>query len=174
MKKDSLPLVGFQEYLAADEITPPQLIRETVLSRIQRELNPSFMNVLLRVLVIHLALSLVTLSICSQFGLHLFPLFDLMNSFMAVAGHTFCMVFCGALFVGVSALALPLALTIEQFRVVRNNSLLQFLILSLLSLGVFVFVGAEILLIPALLWLMGALGAGIASVEIGWRVRTQL
>lgn len=171
MTNDNRLQEEFRNFLEAEEMHPPKELRETLLSRIQRDLNPSFANVFLRVLALHGVLSLVTLSICSQFGLQFFPLLDLMNSFMAVAGHTYCMAFCGALFVGASSLSLSFVLTPEQVKVLRKNSLLQFSILSFLSLGVFLFFGAEILLIPASLWLVGALTAGILSVEIGWNVR---
>jgi len=163
----------FRSFLEAEEIHPPMAVQEAVLARVKLDLNPSFANVFLRVLAIHGVLSLVTLSICSQFGLQLFPLLDLMNTFMAFAGHTYCMAFCGALFVGASALSLSFVLTPEQVKALRKNSLLQFSILSFLSLGVFLFFGAEILLIPASLWLVGALTAGVLSVEIGWNVRAR-
>ncbi len=163
----------FKTFMEAGEVAPPQSVNSKILAQVSQDLNPSFMNVFLRVLSIHAVLSIVTLSICSQFGVQLFPLLDLMNTFMSYVGHTYCMTFCGALYLGSSALSLSLVLTPEQVRVVRRNSPLQFLILSFVSLAVFLFFGAKILLFPALLWLTGAMVAGIFSLEIGWILRSQ-
>lgn len=163
----------FRAFMDAGEVSPPAGIKAQIFDHVARDLNPSFWNVLVRVLGIHAVLSVVTLSICSQFGVQLFPLLDLMNTFMFYAGHTYCMAFCGALYIGSSALSLSLVLTPEQVRVVRKNSLLQLLILSFLSLAILLFFGAEILLFPALLWLSGALIAGVLSLELGWSLRAQ-
>jgi hypothetical protein len=163
----------FREFMDGAEVDPPLRVKLNIFKHVNRDLNPSFVNVFMRVLGIHAALSIVTLSICSQFGLQLFPLFDLMSTFMSYVGHTYCMTFCGALYIGSSALSLSLVLTPEQVRVVRKSSFLQFLILSFISLAIFLFFGAEILIFPALLWITGALIAGVLSVELGWLLRAQ-
>lgn len=162
----------YNEFLESKEVSPPGVVSERVLSEVHRGLNPTIPSVAAKVLGIHAVLSVVTLSICSQFGIQVFPVMDLMDSFMLVAGHSYCMVFCGALYVGASAFAMSFLLTPEEVLAIRRNRLLQFLILSSVSLAAFVFFGAEILLIPALMWLAGALLAWVTSVELGWSIRT--
>lgn len=162
----------FNEFLDAAEVSPPSDVTENVTSNVHRDLNPSNFRVGGKVLLIHAVLSLVTLSICSQFGLRIFSVMDLMESFMRIAGHTYCMAFCGALYVGSTAFALSLLLSPEEVLAVRRNRVLQFLMLSGVSLAAFIFFGAEVLLVPALLWIGGAFFAWMASVEVGWSIRT--
>lgn len=162
----------FNDFLNAPEISPPTSVTSNVTSKVHRDLNPSNFRVGAKILGIHAGLSLVTLSICSQFGLQLFSVMDLMQSFMRIAGHTYCMAFCGALYIGSSAFALSLLLSPEEVLTVRRNRILQFLILSGVSLAAFIFFGAEVLLVPALLWIGGAFLAWVASVEVGWSIRT--
>ena len=164
----------FAEFLSASELPAPLVLREAVLSEVHRDLNPSHKTVFLKMLGIHSAVSLLSLSICSQFGIKVLPLYDAMDAMMSVVGHTYCMAFCGLLYLGISALAFSLVLRPEEVKVIRRHKVLQLTLLSGLSLGVFLCLGAEVLLIPGILWLIGSLIGGIATLEVGWLLRAKL
>lgn len=162
----------FMEFMNSREVDPPQTLTESTLKVIHQKLNPSIPSVAAKILGLHAILSIVTLSLCSQFGVRLFSFMDLMDSFMSVVGHQYCMALCGAFYIGASALALTFLLSPEEVLAVRRNRVLQFLIVAGVSLAAFIFFGGEILLVPALIWLIGAFSAWIATVELGWGIRT--
>lgn len=164
----------FNEFMSSPEFIPPHAIRERVFNQIYRELNPSIPTVFLKMLSVHCFVSLFSLSICSQFGVQFLNVYDAMESMMALLGHSYCMIFCGLLYLSVSALALGLFLKPEEIKVIRRNPLLQFSMLAGISLGVFLCIGAEVLFIPGALWIAGSLVGGIAGLELGWMVRFQL
>ena len=92
---------------------------------------------------------------------------------MSLVGPTYCMAFCGLIYLSLSALAFSFFLRPEEVQVIRRNLFLQFALLSGISLGVFLCFGAQILLLPGSLWFVGSLVGGLASLEIGWQVRTK-
>lgn len=163
----------FNQFLSAPEITPPNAAREAVLTHVNRELNPSNQNVFLKMLGVHTVVSLFSLSICSQFGIQSLKLYDAMGSMMEAVGHTYCMAFCGLLYLGISALALSLLLKPEEIKVIRRHKVLQFTLLTGVSLGVFLCLGAEVLLFPGAIWIAGSLIGGIATLELGWWLRSK-
>ena len=163
----------FNEFLSCERLEPPTSIQEAVLSRVHRELNPSNYRVFLKMLGVHSIVSLFSLSICSQFGFQSLKLYDAMDSMMSLVGHTYCMAFCGLLYLSISAAALSLLLKPEEIKIIRRHKILQFTLLSGVSLGVFLCLGAQVLLVPGIFWAMGSLLGGIASLELGWAIRSQ-
>lgn len=164
----------FNEFLSAPEVAPSSRMSEAVLSRVHQELNPSNQSVFLKVLGIHAVVSLFSLSICSQFGIQSLKLYDAMDSMMDVVGPRYCMALCGVLYLGLSALALSLLLRSEEIKVIRRHPVLQLTLLAGVSLGVFLCLGAKVLLVPGALWIGGSLIGGMMSFEFGWRLRTKL
>ncbi len=163
----------FADFLSAPEAAPPLHLTEKILARVHRDLNPPRSQVFLKVLGIHSVVSLFSLSICSQFGIQSIPLYDAMNVFMKFMGHAYCMALCGFLYLALSALALSFFLTPEEIKSLRKDFYAQLLVLAGVSLGVFVCLGAEVLLFPTFLWLSGSLVGGLGALELGWRVRSK-
>lgn len=163
----------FADFLSAPATPPPTELSEKILARVKRELNPPRTQVFLKVLGIHSVVSLFSLSICSQFGIQSFALYDAMNVFMKFMGHAYCMALCGFLYFAVSALALGFLLTPEEIKSIRKDFYAQFLVLSGVSLGVFVCLGAQVLMLPTVLWMAGTLVGGFGALELGWRVRSK-
>lgn len=163
----------FQDFLSAAETAPPALASKDILSRINGDLNPSFQKVFMKVLGIHSVTSLLSLSLCSQFGIRAFSFFDLMHTFMKMTGPTICLALCGALYLGLSSLMISLFLSPEEVRKLRLQKGLQIAILSGASLGVFLCFDAEMLFLPMILWFMGSLIGGVATLELGWLLRSQ-
>lgn len=172
-KEDKKLNSDFADFLSVSEIQPPSHLSEKIISHVHRELNPPRTQVFLKVLGIHSVVSLFSLSICSQFGIQTLALFDVMNVFMEIMGHAYCMVLCGFLYLSVSALAFSFLLKPEEIRSIRKDFYAQLIILAGLSLGVFVCLGAEVLIFPTLLWTVGSLVGGFGALELGWRVRSK-
>jgi hypothetical protein len=162
----------FQEFSSADEITPPLKVSRLILSHVETALNPPWWKVLSRLALIQAIVGAVTLLFCPQFGVSLVGGAGLMGIFMRW-GEEACMMGCGAVFLGVSALVSSLVLLPEEIKVIRRTGLLQFSVLGLLSISIFVYTGATAIGTLALFWLVGSILGGLTTLELGWLFRAQ-
>ncbi len=172
MKKDNEGIeTDYAEFLGATQVVPPRALTTRVLSQIHQALNPNAWAVFSKIALLHFISALATLSICPQFGVRTFGEgMGLMHAFMSFGSHG-CMIACGGLFTGTSLALGGLLLRPEEVRVLRSHRLLQISALTLLSLGAFLMLDVEIAVGFALSWLVGAILAGAATLELSWGLR---
>jgi hypothetical protein len=152
----------FQEFVRSAGAPVPNEVSNSILSRVRQDLNPSAWLVFAKLLTIHSVVGTLSLAICNQFGISPFQTgFSLSDYFMKF-GHSTCMVLCGVLFVSLSVLLTRVIIRPEEFHVLRRNAWLEIFALSMISLGMFAVLGAEITLAVGVLWLTGALLGGVA------------
>ncbi len=163
----------YREFLESDLTTPPRSVSESVVKLVRQDLNPAAASVFMKLLSIHIMLGVATLAICPQFGHSLTKDMGLMHAFMKL-GTTGCMLACGALFTGTSLLVASLVLKPEEVRVIKRKSLLQVASLAILSLGVFVCFGSEVIATLGSVWILGAIVGGVGTLELGWVVRKKV
>jgi len=156
--------------MSEDSVSPPIGLTENLISKVHRELSPSAWKVFLKFGAIHSVVGSFTLALCPQFGVG--TTHGLMQYFMQL-GPRVCMVACGILFLGISAIVSAWLLRPEEVRVVKRNLILQLTLLSTASLGVLLCLGANILIKMALFWLIGTLLGGLGSFEIGRFIRNK-
>jgi hypothetical protein len=94
----------------------------------------------------------------------------LMHYFMALGPYG-CLVTCGAFFMGTSLVVAGLILRGEELRAIRRSRVLQLGALTLLSLGFFIMLDAQIVFGLALAWFFGAWVGSLLTLEITWRLR---
>lgn len=164
----------WKEFSAIQGITPPAALSEKVLSKIHSELHPNAWKVFSKLALIHALVGAVTLSICPQFGIRLLgDGMGLMHIFMGL-GKFGCPLACGMFFLGTSLLVATMALRPEEVRAIRNHRLLELSLLTMLSLGAFIMVDAEIVLGFAAAWVVGSILGGALVLEAGWFLRTKV
>lgn len=147
----------------------PEYLRFSIQTAVLSDLSPSFLRVLAKLGVIHVLTSLVTLSICPQFGFRLWGEgMGLMNVFMRL-GEVGCALACGIFFLGASLLLASVILKRAEWRTIRNHRLLTVTALLLPSLGFFRIMDGVFFLEFSLGWLIGAGFAGIFLLEGVWR-----
>ncbi len=130
------------------------------LESLKKEIFPSISNVALKMGLIHLASSILTLMACPQFGLRLFfGGHGLMHYFMK-AGSIACFAFCGAFYLGSSFWIAKIFLGEFEWALLRKNSILTLGILSLLSLGAFSIMSRELNFEVGFVWFLGAVISG--------------
>lgn len=161
----------FNDFMNAEEIQPPAHLFEQIRSIVHRDLNPSAWLVLSKLALIQAVVGSLSLVICAQFGVG--PGQHLAMAF-ARLGDNMCMALCGALFLGLSGLTASLVLKTPEVNLIRKTGYLPILVVGILSLGVFLGFGAEIVVSFAFLWLLGGFIGGLLATEAGWRLRTQL
>lgn len=77
----------FEDFVSEKDPVPRR-ISEQILAAIHRQIYPSRTQLFLKVFTIHLLVSCFSLSVCSQFGVRAFEIYDLMTVFMQFVGHT--------------------------------------------------------------------------------------
>ncbi len=164
----------FQDFMEAESINPPRELQDKIFTRVHRDLNPNAWFIFSKLSLIHLTVGLVTLSLCPQFGVRIFGEGLGVMRFFLPFGTYGCISLCGAFFVGASLFASSIFLRPEEIRVLRGHRLLQISALTLLSLGAFIMLDAEILVGFALAWIVGSILGGIAMLELGRYVRFNL
>ena len=141
---------------------------------IRAKLFPNPWKVFSKITIIHGIVGFLSLGICNQFGLNPFnTAYSLSDLFMKTAGHNFCMLACGILFISTTYLFSNIFLTFEEFESIRKYEWLQLGVLSLASLASFYFFGAELVGTFVGLWLLGAVLGGFLSIEISFKIRQQ-
>lgn len=160
----------FENFLNTPEVTPPKYLTDKILSRVQMDLNPGIVNVFFKLVLIHAIVGSIVLSFCPQFGIGYFSHMGIMHYFMYL-GPTICTMLCGGIFLGTSMFASALLLKPEEVKVLRKKRILQISALGLISLILFMILGAEVVLALGVAWLFGSFIFGILSLEFGWIFR---
>ena len=164
----------FREFSEAERIQPPENITRQIFQVVHDDLNPPAWQVFSKLTLIHAIVGTLTLLVCPQFGFE--PLADigLMEIFMTY-GHFACKLACGAVYLGSSALAASLLLSVEETQVLRRTEALQLPLLGLLSIAAFICFGATAVFSAlTVAWLLGSVLGGLATLELGWLVRRGL
>jgi len=155
-------LEDFREFVRSEGTPVPRGISDSILAQVRQDLNPSAWLVFAKLFGVHVLVGTLSLAICNQFGITPFQTgFSLSDYFMKF-GHSTCMFLCGVLFLSLSLLICRSIVFPEELRVLRKNVWLQVFGLSMISLGIFAALGAQITLAIGVLWLAGAMLGGIA------------
>lgn len=165
-------LNDYSEFLNSEPSVVPSELTAKVFTKIKKLLYPSVVTVFAKIFGIHAITGFFSLAVCNQFGLNPFKMsHSLSDVFMEIGGHGFCMVACGTLFISLSIFLAGFFLTIEETKALRRTEFLQTLVLGLISLGLFMAVGAEVALTFGGLWILGGLIGGFAATEILWQLK---
>ncbi|MEK6704173.1 MAG: hypothetical protein AABZ06_00120 [Bdellovibrionota bacterium] len=167
------PRNEYDVFMSGSGLEPPRVLTDRIFAHVAKDLNPSPWSVFSKVAFIHAVVGALSLLFCPQFGMSFLHFHGLMGVLMQFGEHV-CMFGCGAFFVGSSALLISFVLRPEEVTVVRRTRLVQLGILSLVSVGIFICVGAKIVASLTLVWLFGSVIGGLASLELGWVIRRKL
>lgn len=152
----------FLEFLNAPELPAPRAVTERIVSAVQADLHPSIWSVMPKLAAIHCGAGGVSLLICAQFGMGRST--ALTHAFMRL-GELMCLALCGALFVGLTGFVAGLALSSPELALIRKAAYSPLLVLQILSLLVFIVLGAEIAFGLGSVWLLGGLLSGSLLAE---------
>jgi len=162
----------FHLFLKSEGSPVPDVLTQKIQSDIHSRLNPKASLVFAKLAFIHMGVGYVSLAICHQFDFNPFNTRGILSSWMMDQwGHHLCMVGCGVLFVALSVLASGLILNPEEIAALRRRVFLHNTALGLLSIGAFIFFGAKIIFIFALLWFLGAIMGGVMASELLYRLK---
>ncbi len=145
----------FESFAHDSSSNASSLVLKKIHAQLEKEL-PSPWKAARGLGIAHLASSFITLMACSQFGVRLF--FEgagLMHYFMKIS-PTFCMSFCGALYLATTFLLARLLLTPDEWLLILRSRGLSIASLALISLGGLSLASHEVTFETGLLWFFGA------------------
>lgn len=161
------------EFMAVEPVSVPKAVETSVFSLIDEALHPSPLKVFVRVALIQFVVGSFTLLFCPQFGVSFLSSHGIMP-FLMQFGESVCMLGCGAIFTSLSLLLVSFLLRPEEIRSLRRHEVLHLFSLSTLSLGALLCLGGEIVFTLGLVWLLGAMIGGAATLELGWFIRRKI
>lgn len=129
-------------------------------------LYPSSISVFLKLSVLHLCMSLFTLSVCPQFGFRVYGAGHGLMKYFMVFGDFACFFLCGAFFISFTALAANFVFNKYDYRVIRKNQFLFMSALLFASLGFLIMLNAQVVLNLSIAWITGGLASGILILQI--------
>ncbi len=167
----------YQIFLASQRSSPPAHLTSHSKNMVSRELNPSHFLVFAKLFAIHLISGTLTLFLCPQFGVAS-PLKEnfLFKAFLFLGDYG-CMLACGSLFLGATALASVICLRAPEIRAIRNSRGLQWAFLALISVGFFLSFREQESAVPAGLivtWFAGALVGGVSVFQVADHFRSRM
>jgi hypothetical protein len=146
-----------------------------LLPKLKTQLFPSPFVVFGKIATLHGVVGFLSLAICDQFGLNPFNTNQSLTAwFMSLGSHNVCMVLCGMFFMATTYLLANLFLRFEELESIKRNERLQLCVICLTSLAIFAFFGANLGASIVALWLFGAFGGGLLSIELSYRLRREL
>ena len=154
----------FQEFTNSNQ-SPPAELSQRILLPVCGDLKPSALRVFVKVLAIHSVVSLLTLSLCSQFGIRLFGEGPGLMAHLMSFGEMGCMAVCGGLFLGATAIATGLLLSQpESRRLIREWPMHAALLLGF-SIAFFASVDATLTLEALSVWSLSGLVVAYALLR---------
>lgn len=163
MKNDDRDFVEFQN---AKGESPSIAVTETIRARVAGDLTPSTLQVMRKLLGIHLLSSLITLSICPQFGFRLMGQGHGLMGYFMYAGTYGCQILCGGFFLFVSIFIARWVLSPAEWRQLESQKLLQFSTLSLVSMGLFLMISKEFVLAISAAWFVGTIIGAYSALKL--------
>lgn len=161
----------FQEFLELRPEKMPTDRSSAIHQWVKRDIQPAKTLIFLKILILHSVTGTLSLAMCNQFGMNPFKTsFSLMKYFHHF-GDSGCMIFCGMLFVGISAFWCSWILRPDELRVLKQSAIFQTIGLGLVSLLVFTLVGTPVMQGMFAFWLVGGIIGGGLSIETVYRLR---
>lgn len=146
------------------------ILKSQLIDTVKRDLCPSHKMVALRLIGVHLVSSLLTLSICPQFGIRIIGQGHGLMAYFMPFGMLGCFLLCGAFYLGVTVLLSQIILSRPDWRQIKSFYTFYMLGLSLSSLLVFKFIHGEFLLMLSVAWLLGAMASAYLGLLLPQKI----
>lgn len=159
-------LDGYKEFLTATPVEPPREVTESILNYVRGDLATSHFQIFTKLILLHALASVVTLSVCPQFGISIFGNGIGLLTVFSKFGIYGCLTVCAALYVGVSFFLSSLILKSYEWDRLRKFGVLYSFGIGILSLLIFMLLGADIVFKYGAVWLMSATFAGLLTLQI--------
>ncbi|MFO7576712.1 MAG: hypothetical protein R6W66_03180 [Pelovirga sp.] len=161
-----------RRFVDAPELSPRHGTEDAVMRRARAGQRPSPRAVVAKFLAIQLSSGLVTLTICSQFGIGLGHHNSVLHSLHAHGHPALYYLSCGGLFVLFGALFNGLVANRRELKAIGHGKYLFFGSYSLCAYLALLLSGTESFLLISLFWILGGVAAHLIGFALGWKLRT--
>lgn len=151
--------LDYQDFLEKSEVVMPDSISNEIIQHIASKLNPSIMSVFNYLLVIYGLAGFLAVYFCPQLGVGFSSSSVLVNIFMTY-GHQVCTLMCGAFYLSLGTVFSLIFLPKEHRSVFLKKSYLFIISIALVSLMIFLLLGANEKFIHYIYWLIGGTISG--------------
>lgn len=173
MNKSPQPWIDeFKTFLEVAPESPSQELSAKINAEIHARLHPTLVQVLWRLALLHLAVSVITISFCPHFGVQLISGFDGVSGWFMQWGMQACMAGCGAFFMGAGLLASALLIPRDYIVALKRHALWQGTVLTFLSGTMLMALGQPIGILLFAFWVAGGVSAAALALWLGsqWRL----
>ena len=161
MSSESQEFELFSKSQSSQDLDP---VLDKIHAQIRAE-RPTIAATALKLFAIHVVSSVLTLTVCPQFGFRLFFQGHGLMEFFMRAGSQGCFLFCGGFYLGTSFLLARFLLDYDSWVLIRKVRVLFAGVLALVSMGVLSMLGSALSFELGLMWFLGTyLGAWLASL----------
>lgn len=144
----------YMEFMNTEDSSVPKNIDINVKKFIATNIKVTIGFVFKKLFAIHVISAFITLSICPQFGVRFFSSIEHgIAGIVMQYGTIICGMFCGAVFMGTTAILSIILFKKSELAVLYKNSLWIFSVLATLSLIVLMLIGSIDTLVFTLSWL---------------------
>lgn len=160
----------YEKFVTQTELPPPSLLSQQLSNEVHSLLFPTAAHLLKKLSLIHFFGGGLSLLLCPQFGIGFSPEWGPMSLFMGF-GEIGCKLGCGItyfLFTGILTASL---LTLDEVRTIRSKLWFMIGLVAVLSLALFVCLGASLLLPASLAWALGSLLGSELGFEAALPIR---
>jgi hypothetical protein len=147
----------FLDFLNSNEKEPSRLVDAAVLFNIKQKLNPFIGTILFKLSLIHSFVGIITMTFCPQFKMSLTADNQMFHYFHLTFGYYGCLAICGVVFMGSGALFASQILNRDEVRTINAKFYFFFPCLCLISLSIFLLLGARPFIDIILSWSLGGI-----------------
>lgn len=160
-----------EEFCSYESAHVPDDLSRSVLSHVERDLDPHWPEVLAKLVLLQGFVGILTLFFCPQFDLSFTANDEAYHYFHRHFGLYGCMAVCGALFMGSGAILAAFVLRFSEVDLILSCKYLLSFALSGVAVIAFMVFGAEIYLGLAISWIVGGAIASILALDGGKTLR---
>ncbi len=168
---DKETMKDFVDFVEADPVSPKPSTDHAIHKMVEKDLNPSAWAVFGKLSVIEAVSGLATLLVCPQFDMGFGSHHDLLHSLHTSLPPVVSFTVCGIFFVLFGAVFSGFVLSRDEMREIRTTRYIYFVLYSLMAFMVFVSLGAEVFLLNAVAWIVGAAAGNVIGFEGGARIK---
>lgn len=151
----------YEKKLISDQVSAK------IIESVKNKIKPDIKSIFLKLFVVHLAVALVTLSVCPQLGVSSFKTnIDFSHMFL-MFGDKGCELICGFFFTSASIAVSFLFLTRDEVRFLSFNKTYLASVFILISIGLLLMFNSQLFVELSILWLIGTFIGVVGTLELG-------
>lgn len=148
--------IDFEDFVKPSECIMPDTIERSIRENIVSKMCPTTISVLGRILIIYAVAGLISVYLCPQLGIGFHTSTTIVDFFMKY-GHDVCTLMCGAFYLSLGTVFSLVLLPKDFRRVFMSNVFVLVPVIAIISLTVFLLLGANEKVLHYVYWIIGGI-----------------